>query len=50
MLKKLFLKSRYTKLFPHLFTNSGADWTHIRQRTISESEAIDKILFNFEGN
>ena len=36
-------------MFPHLFINSAADWTHIRPRMISEREGIDRILYNYQG-
>ena len=46
LIKDYFLRSRYTKLFPHIFTNSACDYTHPRPRNITEREALDRILYN----
>ena len=49
IIKDIFMVSRLTRLFPHLFINSACDWTHPRARKITQDEAMKRILYNFEG-
>jgi hypothetical protein len=49
LIKDFFLNSRLSKFFPHLFVNYALDYTHIRKRKISEKEAIDKMIYNYQG-